>query len=86
MKQTIYDCWRCRHHSDDNPYGIDYCDRHETRCSFAVDDCDDFEEDEETDWQGKRLDQYEKAMKGGCTALLALILIIIICALTAWMF
>ena len=43
MKRTIYDCWRCRHHNSDNPYGIDYCEVHDTRCSFAHDDCDDFE-------------------------------------------
>jgi hypothetical protein len=45
MKRTIYDCWRCRHHNSDNPYGIDYCEVHDTRCSFAHDDCDDFEPD-----------------------------------------
>ena len=43
MKRTIYDCWKCRHHNSDNPYGIDYCEIHDTRCSFAHDDCDDFE-------------------------------------------
>jgi hypothetical protein len=43
MKRTIYDCWNCRHHNSDNPYGIDYCEVHDTRCSFAHDDCDDFE-------------------------------------------
>ena len=43
MKRTIYDCWRCRHHNSDNPYGIDYCEVHDTRCSFAHDDCDNFE-------------------------------------------
>ena len=43
MKRTIYDCWKCRHHNSDNPYGIDYCEVHDTRCSFAHDDCDDFE-------------------------------------------
>ena len=43
MKRTIYDCWKCRHHNSDNPYGIDYCEVHNTRCSFAHDDCDNFE-------------------------------------------
>ena len=43
MKRTIYDCWKCRHHNSDNPYGIDYCEVHDTRCSFAHDDCDNFE-------------------------------------------
>lgn len=43
MKRTIYDCWNCRHHNSDNPYGIDYCEVHDTRCSFAHDDCDNFE-------------------------------------------
>lgn len=43
MKRTIYDCWNCRHHSSDNPYGIDYCKVHDTRCTFAHDDCDNFE-------------------------------------------
>lgn len=43
MKRTIYDCWRCRHHNSDNPYGIDYCEVHDTRCSFAHDNCDNFE-------------------------------------------
>jgi hypothetical protein len=43
MKRTIYDCWKCRHHNSDNPYGIDYCEVHDTRCSFANDDCDNFE-------------------------------------------
>ena len=45
MKRTIYDCWNCRHSNNDNPYGIDYCEVHDTRCSFAHDDCDDFEPD-----------------------------------------
>ena len=45
MKRTIYDCWQCRHHNSDNPYGIDYCEVHDTRCSFAYDDCDNFEPD-----------------------------------------
>lgn len=48
MKRTIYDCWNCRHHNSDNPYGIDYCDVHDTRCSFAHDDCDNFETDTDT--------------------------------------
>ena len=48
MKQTIYDCWKCRHHNSDNPYGIDYCEIHDTRCSFANDDCDNFEPDTDT--------------------------------------
>ena len=48
MKRTIYDCWNCRHHNSDNPYGIDYCEVHDTRCSFAHDDCDDFEPDTNT--------------------------------------
>lgn len=43
MKRTIYDCWNCRHSNSDNPYGMDYCEVHDTRCSFAYDDCDDFE-------------------------------------------
>ena len=43
MKRTIYDCWNCSHRNSDNPYGIDYCEAHDTRCSFAHDDCDDFE-------------------------------------------
>ena len=47
MKRTIYDCWNCRHHNSDNPYGIDYCEVHDTRCSFAHDDCDDFEPDDD---------------------------------------
>ena len=45
MKRTIYDCWNCRHHNSKNPYGIDYCELHDTRCSFAHDDCDNFEPD-----------------------------------------
>jgi hypothetical protein len=48
MKRTIYDCWKCRHHNSDNPYGIDYCEAHDTRCSFAHDDCDNFEPDTDT--------------------------------------
>ena len=48
MKRTIYDCWNCRHHNSDNPYGIDYCEVHDTRCSFVCDDCDDFEPDTNT--------------------------------------
>ena len=45
MKRTIYDCWKCRYHNSDNPYGIDYCEIHDTQCSFANDDCDDFDPD-----------------------------------------
>ena len=43
MKRTIFDCWKCCHHDSNNPYGIDYCEVHDTRCSFAHDDCDNFE-------------------------------------------
>ena len=43
MKRTIYDCWHCCHRNSANPYNIDYCEVHDTRCSFAHDDCDDFE-------------------------------------------
>lgn len=43
MKRTFYDCWNCSHHNSDNPYGIDYCEAHDTPCSFAYDDCDNFE-------------------------------------------
>lgn len=43
MKRTIYDCWNCRHSNSDNRYGIDYCEVRNTRCSFAYDDCEDFE-------------------------------------------
>ena len=35
----------CRHHNSDNPYGIDYCKVHDTRYTFAHDDCDKFEPD-----------------------------------------
>ena len=49
MKRTIYDCWKCSHHNSNNPYGIDYCEVHDTRCSFAHDDCDNFEPDTDTD-------------------------------------
>lgn len=49
MKRTIYDCWKCRHHNSDNPYGIDYCEVHDTRYSFAYDDCDNFEPDTDGD-------------------------------------
>lgn len=45
MKRTIYDCWNCLHSNSDNPYGIDYCEVHDTRCSFANGDCDHFEPD-----------------------------------------
>ena len=45
MKRTIYECWNCRHSNSNNPYGIDYCEVHDTRCSFACNDCDDFEPD-----------------------------------------
>lgn len=48
MKRTIYDCWNCRHSHSNNPYGIDYCDMHDTRCSFANNDCDYFEPDTDT--------------------------------------
>jgi hypothetical protein len=47
MKRTIYDCWHCCHHNSENPYGIDYCEAHDTRCSFTFDDCDDFEPDDD---------------------------------------
>lgn len=47
MKRTIYDCWHCRHHNSKNPYGIDYCEMHDTRCSFTFDECDDFEPDDD---------------------------------------
>jgi hypothetical protein len=49
MKRAIYDCWKCRHSNSNNPYGIDYCEAHDTRCSFAHDDCDNFEPNTDTD-------------------------------------
>lgn len=48
MKRTIYDCLHCRHNNSDNHYGIDYCEVHDTRCSFAYDDCDHFEPNSNT--------------------------------------
>ena len=48
MKRTMYDCLNCRHNNSDNHYGIDYCDVHDTRCSFAYDDCDHFEPNSNT--------------------------------------
>jgi hypothetical protein len=54
MKRTIYDCWNCRHSHSNNPYGIDYCEAHDTRCSFAHDDCDDFEPDTNPDGDNRQ--------------------------------
>ena len=42
MKRSIYDCWRCRHHDDENAYGIDICSVKETRCGFVCGCCEWF--------------------------------------------
>lgn len=57
MKRTIYDCWKCRHNNSDNPYDIDYCEVHDTRCSFAHDDCDNFEPNTDTDGGNRQPEQ-----------------------------
>jgi hypothetical protein len=49
MKRNIFECWKCRHHNSENPYGIDYCNVYGFRCSFANDGCDDFEPVTNTD-------------------------------------
>lgn len=58
MQRTIFDCWKCRHHNSDNPYGIDYCEAHDTRCSFAHDACDNYEPDDDGDASQPRLQHH----------------------------
>lgn len=83
----IYDCWHCRHHNDNNPYGIDYCDRHETRCSFCAKQCDDFEDSrEDSDYYHLKLMRSGPSYKACLYSALGFLIIIIICAIIAWIF
>lgn len=79
----IYDCWHCRHHNDNNPYGIDYCDFHETRCSFCAKQCDDFED--ERDSYNLKLMRSGYSYKIFLFAVVCIVAIIIICAVIRWM-
>ena len=78
MKRTIYDCWNCRHSHSDNPYGIDYCEVHDTRCSFAHDDCDNFEP---TDGGNDRHPQPPRRL----TVIIWYLEIIVVAALLGWL-
>lgn len=78
MKRTIYDCWNCRHSNSDNPYGIDHCEVHDTRCSFAHDNCDDYEPE-------KGDDDHEQQQQPRKTGLIGCYLIFIIAALLGWL-
>lgn len=49
MKRTIYDCWKCIHCDDNNPYGIDYCGIQGTRCTFCCENCEDYDESTDND-------------------------------------
>ena len=80
MKRTIYDCWNCRHHNSDNPYGIDYCEVHDTRCSLAYDDCDDFEPDTDN---ADTSDITHLALRTATVKTAIIITVIIICLLMA---
>jgi hypothetical protein len=80
MKRTIYDCWNCRHSNSYNPYGIDYCEAHDTRCSFAHDDCDDFEPD--TDNADTR-DISRQALRTATVKASIILAVIITCLLMA---
>ena len=87
MKQTIYDCWKCRHHNSGNTYGIDYCERHETRCSFAVDNCDDFEEDpDDLNYYDRKLLNSDYSYMLVFFAVIGILILLIICAIVAWIF
>ena len=77
MKRTIYDCWNCRHHNSDNPYGIDHCEVHDTRCSFACDKCEDYE-------QEKRDDHHEQ-QQPRIMRLLGCYLMFVIATLLVWL-
>ena len=80
MKRTIYDCWKCRHHNSNNPYGIDYCEVHDTRCSFAYDDCDNFESDTDN---AETIDITRQAPRMSTMKTAIILTIIITCVLMA---
>ena len=80
MKRTIYDCWKCRHHNSNNPYGIDYCEVHDTRCSFAYDDCDNFESDTDN---AETIDITRQAPRMSTMKTAIVLAIIITCVLMA---
>jgi hypothetical protein len=78
----IYDCWHCRHNNNNNPYGIDYCNFHETRCSFCAKQCDDFED--ERDSYNLKLMRSGYSYKICFFAVVCIVAIIIICAVIRW--
>ena len=80
MKRTIYDCWKCRHRNSNNPYGIDYCEVHDTRCSFAYDDCDNFESDTDN---AETIDITRQAPRMSTMKTAIILAIIITCVLMA---
>lgn len=80
MKRTIYDCWKCRHHNSNNPYGIDYCEVHDTRCSFAYDNCDNFESDTDN---AETIDITRQAPRMSTMKTAIILAIIITCVLMA---
>ena len=80
MKRTIYDCWKCRHHNSNNPYGIDYCEVHDTRCSIAYVDCDNFEADTDN---AETIDITRQAPRMSTMKTAIILAIIITCVLMA---
>jgi len=77
MKRTIYDCWNCRHHNSNNPYGIDRCEVHDTRCSFACDNCEDYEPEKRED--------YHEQQQPGIMRLIGCYLMFVIATLLVWL-
>ena len=76
MKRTIFDCWRCQHHDSNNPYGLDYCNAQNTRCSFAYDHCEDYKPEKVENYHHEQQEQQPRK-----TGLIGCYLIFVIAAL-----
>lgn len=78
MKRTIFDCWKCQHHDSNNPYGLDYCNAQDTRCSFVCDHCESYEPE-------KVEEQQEQQQQPRGMGLIGCYLMFVIAALLGWL-
>jgi len=84
MKRTIFDCWRCQHHDSNNPYGLDYCNVQNTRCSFAYDHCEDYEP-EQVKGEDHHEQQQEQQQQPRGMGLIGCYLMFVLAALLGWL-
>lgn len=82
-KRTIFDCWKCKHHDSNNPYGLDYCNVQDTRCSFVCENCENFEPEKGEDHHEQQEQEEQEPPKG--MGLIGCYLMFVLAALLGWL-